>query len=107
MMIILIVAREFEDYWPQPNFEDWGQGRVLVTTSSPEVVRKHDSNSFSQKYMCLEMKQDDAVSLLQKMSDIYEKGAIDVVNTSYINKNPLDVAWLVYGSMKFPRSLCF
>ena len=89
------MAREFEDYWPQPNFDDWGEGRVLVTTSFQEVAKKHESNSYSKKYDCPEMRQDDAVSLLQKMSGCYEKGAIKVVNTTYINKNPLDIAWLV------------
>lgn len=43
------------------------------------------------------MSQNDAVGLLQKMSNIYEKGAIKVVNAPYINKNPLDIAWYVWG----------
>ena len=89
------MARQFEDYWPQPNSDDWGEGRVLVTTSSPEVAKKHHSNDFSKNYNCPKMREEDAVHLLQEMSDIYEKGAIDVVNTSYINKNPLDIAWYV------------
>ena len=87
------MAREFEDYWPQPNIDDWGEGRVLVTTSSPEVAKKHDCNSFSLNYNCPRMREEDAVYLLQKMSNIYEKGAKDVVNTSYIDRNPLDIAW--------------
>ena len=41
------------------------------------------------------MQVDDAVSLLKKMSDVYEKGAKAVVTTPYINNNPFDIAWLV------------
>ena len=89
------MAREFEDYWPQPNAEDWGEGRVLITTSFPEIARKHDSNTYSRRYECPKMTQNDAVGLLQKISGIYEKGAIKVVNAPYINKNPLDITWYV------------
>ncbi len=93
VIIMSTVAREFQDYWPQPNFEDWGNGRVLITTSSPEVGKKHDNNSYSQRYECLKMQENDAVSLLQKMSNMYEKGAKKVVNIPLIDKNPLDIAW--------------
>lgn len=87
------MAREFDDYWPQPNSDDWGNGRVLVTTSSAEIAKKHDNNSSSQRYECPKMQEDNAVSLLQDMTNIYEKGAKELVNTSYINKNPFDIAW--------------
>lgn len=90
---INLVAREFEDYWPQPNFEDWGTGRVLVTTNSPEVAKKHNNNSYSQRYNCRKMQEDDAASLLQKISTIYGKGAKKVVNTHHINRNPYDIVW--------------
>jgi hypothetical protein len=90
------VAHEFDEYWPHPNSEDWGRGRVLVTTSSKEVTKKHDNNNLSQTYHCPKMLEDDAVNLLQKMCDIYERGAKEVVNAPHIDKNPLDIAWLVY-----------
>ena len=89
------MAHEYDDYWPHPNSEDWGEGRMLVTTSSKEVAKKHKSNPFSQEYVCPKMQVDDAVSLLEKMSDVYEKGAKAVVTTPYINNNPFDIAWLV------------
>ena len=92
------MAREFEDYWPQPNSEGWGEGRVLVATSSKEVAKKYESSPFSQEYECPKMQVDDAANLLQKMSDVYEKGAKAVVTTPYINNNPFDIAWLVNSS---------
>ncbi len=97
ILLQFTVASKYEDCWPQPNSDDWGEGRVLITTSYPEIARKHDSNSYSQKWEVPNMEQNDAVSLLQNMSNIYEKGAIEVVNTPYINKNPLDIAWFVYN----------
>lgn len=99
------MASEFEDYWPQPNSDDWGEGKVLITTSYPEIARKQDSNSYSRKCECPKMQQNDAVSLLQKMSNIYEKGAIEVVNTPYINKNPLDIAWFV-SNYTYSKCVC-
>ena len=90
--MMCLVAREFGDYWPQPNSDDWGSGRVLVTTSSDEVAKKHVNNRYSQRYDCPKMREDNAVSLLQKMCGIDEEGAKKLMETPYI-KNPLDIVW--------------
>ena len=81
---------------PQPNAEDWGCGRVLVTTNNLSMIRKvYGYNTFAAMYECPKMQEDDAANLLQNVSGFVERGAKKLVNESYVDRNPMDIARLI------------
>ena len=75
---------------PHPGDDDWGQGRILVTTRYDGIIPY--TNSFAKHYTMLPMSEVNAVSLLNKVSGYEGDGAEDVVNSHYVGKMPLDVA---------------
>ena len=92
IVLTTIVAHQFDSLWPQPNAEDWGRGRILITSSFPSVREKHTHNKCAELYECPKMYEDDAVALLHKVSGVVGEGSKKLVNETYVDKNPLDIA---------------
>jgi len=74
---------------PHPGDKNWGEGRILVTTRDQRVIPYH--NCYAENYSLRPMSEEDAVSLLHKVSGLEEEGADEVVNSHYVGKIPLDV----------------
>lgn len=75
---------------PHPGNNDWGQGRILVTTRYDAIIPIN--NNFVMPYTMTPMSEANAVSLLHKVSGYEGDGAEAVVNSHYVGKMPLDVA---------------
>ena len=75
---------------PHPGDDDWGQGRILVTTRYDGIIPY--TNDCAKHYTMRPMSEANAVSLLNKVSGYEGDSAEDVVNSHYVGKMPLDVA---------------
>jgi len=75
---------------PHPGNDDWGEGRILVTTRYDRIVPS-DNNRYAKLYPIHTMPEKDAISLLHKVSGVEEEGAEAVVNSHYVGRMPLDV----------------
>jgi len=77
---------------PHPGNDDWGEGRILVTTRYDRIIPS-DSNCYAKLYSMHTMPEKGAVSLLHRVSGFEEdlKGAKAVVNSHYVGRIPLDV----------------
>ena len=84
------VCRSLYFSLPHPGDDNWGQGRILVTT-------RHDGifpfpNDCTKHQMMGSMSEINAVSLLNKVSEYEGEGADQVVNFNYVGKMPFYVA---------------
>ena len=82
--------RRFYLSLPHPGDDNWGQGRILVTTRYEGIIPY--PNACAKPYMMGSMSEANAVSLLNKVSGYEGEGAEEVVNSHYVGKMPLDVA---------------
>lgn len=86
----MIGFRRFHLSLPHPGNDDWGEGRVLVTTRYDGIIPYR--NNCAMHYELPPMSEENAVSLLYKVSEYEGEGAKNVVNSHYVGKMPLDVA---------------
>ena len=84
------VFRRFYLSLPHPGKDDWGQGRILVTTRQDGIFPY--PTDCAKPYMMGSMSEANAVSLLNKVSGYEGEGAEEVVNSHYVRKMPFDVA---------------
>ena len=85
------VAEDYSFCWPKPGAEDWGRGMLLVSTNQEHVMKRYRLNEAATTIELPQMYEDDAISLLHKVSKYEGEGAKELVNSKQVNKIPLDI----------------
>lgn len=96
-MLIPVAEAKFRHYWPEPGSDNWGKGRVLVTTTDRNVVPQH--NECADSYELPPLSEEEAIQLLAKVIGqgyLPGEGTGELVNSDYIKRIPSKIRRSVY-----------